>query len=109
MFFKPPDSPYGVYHSVYDSFEWMDTEGDPGFKFHVAMAQLWGLVALRLAGSGSGSAPVPFNMTLQAEAIRGYIDAAKQRPNGTRDRATRARAHTPCTQLSVHPVHGAHP
>ena len=23
--FSPKDSPYGVYHSVFDSFEWMDT------------------------------------------------------------------------------------
>jgi len=25
---------YGVYHSVYDSFHWMTTEGDPTFAYH---------------------------------------------------------------------------
>ena len=40
---------YGVYHSAYDSFHWMDQFGDPGFRYHVAAAQLWGTLAMRLA------------------------------------------------------------
>jgi N-acetylated-alpha-linked acidic dipeptidase len=40
---------YGVYHSAYDSFYWMDHFGDPGFQYHVAAAQLWGTLAMRLA------------------------------------------------------------
>jgi N-acetylated-alpha-linked acidic dipeptidase len=32
---------YGVYHSAYDSFYWMENFGDPGFKYHVAVAQVW--------------------------------------------------------------------
>ncbi len=40
---------YGVYHSAYDSFYWMDHFGDPGFVYHVAAAQLWGTLAMRLA------------------------------------------------------------
>jgi hypothetical protein len=40
---------YGVYHSAYDSFYWMDRFGDPGFHYHVAAAQLWGTLAMRLA------------------------------------------------------------
>lgn len=40
---------YGVYHSAYDSFYWMSQFGDPTFAYHVAAAQLWGTVALRLA------------------------------------------------------------
>lgn len=40
---------YGVYHSAYDSFYWMSHFGDPSFVYHVAAAQLWGTVALRLA------------------------------------------------------------
>jgi N-acetylated-alpha-linked acidic dipeptidase len=43
------DGPYGVYHSVYDNHRWVATVGDPGFRYHVALVQLWGLVALRLA------------------------------------------------------------
>lgn len=40
---------YGVYHSAYDSFYWMSHFGDPDFVYHVAAAQLWGTIALRLA------------------------------------------------------------
>jgi len=40
---------YGVYHSAYDSFYWMSRFGDPEFVYHVAAAQLWGTVAMRLA------------------------------------------------------------
>jgi hypothetical protein len=27
---------YGVYHSIYDSFHWMTSFGDPTFEFHKA-------------------------------------------------------------------------
>lgn len=45
------DGPYGVYHSLYDNHAWVATIGDPGFRYHVALVQFWGLVALRLAGA----------------------------------------------------------
>lgn len=64
-------SSYGVYHSVFDSFDWMDHEGDPGFALHVAAAQVWGLVALRLADAPEGA--LPFNLVDQAKAITGYV------------------------------------
>lgn len=73
MAFSPRDAQYGVYHSVYDSFTWMATEGDPDFTYHVAMAQLWGLVSLRLAGTHALQAPLPMNLSIQAEAIEAYI------------------------------------
>ncbi|HXG54608.1 MAG TPA: M28 family metallopeptidase [Vicinamibacterales bacterium] len=40
---------YGVYHSVYDNFRWMEKYGDPEFLYHAAAAKLWGLMAMRLA------------------------------------------------------------
>ena len=42
---------YGVYHSVYDNFRWMEEYGDPGFHYHAATARLWGLMAMRLASA----------------------------------------------------------
>ena len=41
--------PYGVYHSIYDTHRWVERHADPGFRYHAAMVQLWGLTALRLA------------------------------------------------------------
>jgi N-acetylated-alpha-linked acidic dipeptidase len=40
---------YGVYHSNYDSLYWMDHFGDPSYTYHVALTQIWGLMALRLS------------------------------------------------------------
>ncbi len=45
------DGPYGVYHSAYDNHYWVSKIGDPGFRYHTLMAQLWGTLALRLANA----------------------------------------------------------
>jgi N-acetylated-alpha-linked acidic dipeptidase len=60
---------YGVYHSSYDSFYWMDKFGDPGFVYHVAAAQLWGTLALRLAEADG----LQFDYTDYAKQIRDYF------------------------------------
>ncbi len=60
---------YGVYHSAYDSFYWMDQFGDPGFNYHVAAAQLWGTLAMRLADADG----LPFDYTDYAGQIRNYF------------------------------------
>jgi N-acetylated-alpha-linked acidic dipeptidase len=61
---------YGVYHSAYDSFYWMDHFGDPGFRYHVAAAQLWGTMAMRLAGTDG----LPFDYTDYANQIREFFN-----------------------------------
>ena len=43
------DGPYGVYHSVYDSYTWVNRIGDPGYYYHAALARYWSVAALRLA------------------------------------------------------------
>ncbi|HTV60085.1 MAG TPA: M28 family metallopeptidase [Verrucomicrobiae bacterium] len=43
--------PYGVYHSLYDDYYWMNHFGDPGYKYHTVMAALWGTLGLRLANA----------------------------------------------------------
>jgi N-acetylated-alpha-linked acidic dipeptidase len=63
---------YGVYHSAYDSFYWMDHFGDPGFHYHVAAAQLWGTLALRLADADG----LQFDYTDYATQIREYFNEA---------------------------------
>ena len=63
---------YGVYHSAYDSFYWMDHFGDPGFNYHVAAAQLWGTLAMRLADADGLS----FDYTDYASQIREFFTEA---------------------------------
>jgi N-acetylated-alpha-linked acidic dipeptidase len=45
------DGPYGVYHSLYDTHRWVAAIGDPGFRYHTALVQLWGTIVLRLANA----------------------------------------------------------
>jgi len=63
------DGSYGVYHSIYDSFEWMKRFGDPTFRYHAAMAQLWGVIALRLANADL----LPFDYGVLGRDILEYI------------------------------------
>ena len=63
---------YGVYHSAYDSFYWMDHFGDPGFTYHVAAAQLWGTLAMRLADADG----LPFDYSDYAQQIREFFTEA---------------------------------
>jgi N-acetylated-alpha-linked acidic dipeptidase len=61
-----------VYHSAYDSFYWMDHFGDPGFVYHVAAAQIWGTLGMRLADAEA----LPFDYTDYANQIRDYFTEA---------------------------------
>lgn len=64
---------YGVYHSIYDSHYWMSQFGDPTFQLHKACAQVWGLMALRLADS----AVLPLNYTDYGVALSEYAQQMK--------------------------------
>jgi N-acetylated-alpha-linked acidic dipeptidase len=63
--------PYGVYHSIYDNHVWMLKFGDPGFRYHAAMARLWGIMVLRLANADV----VPLDYTAYAGRLAEFIDA----------------------------------
>ena len=60
--------PYGVYHSLYDDYFWMNHFGDPGYRYHALMTQLWGVLALRLANADV----LPFDFESYGENIRQF-------------------------------------
>jgi len=65
---------YGVYHSAYDDFFWMNHFGDAGYKYHTLMSQLWGVTTLRLANADL----LPFDFATYASNIRQFVnDLAK--------------------------------
>jgi N-acetylated-alpha-linked acidic dipeptidase len=64
------DGPYGVYHSAYDDFFWMNHFGDPGYRYHTLMSQLWGVLALRLANADL----LPFDFASYASNIRQFVN-----------------------------------
>ena len=63
------NGPYGVYHSMYDDFFWMNHFGDPGYRYHTLMSQLWGVTALRLANADL----LPFDFAAYADNIRQFV------------------------------------
>ena len=73
---------YGVYHSAYDSLNWMENFGDPGFVYHVAAAQVW---ASSRCGWSRLTA-LPFDYADYAKQIQNYF-----RGNGFSRRSTQAR------------------
>jgi N-acetylated-alpha-linked acidic dipeptidase len=62
--------PYGVYHSMYDDFFWMNHFGDPGYHYHALMTQLWGVLALRLANAEI----LPYDFEFYGATIREFLD-----------------------------------
>jgi len=68
---------YGVYHSAYDSFYWMSHFGDPDFKYHVAAAQIWGTVTLRITDARS----LPFDYTDYATELREFVNETTRLAN----------------------------
>lgn len=61
---------YGVYHSVYDNFNWMQQFGDPTFRYSVAAAQVYGMLALRLANAEV----LPFDFEDYGKALQAYLN-----------------------------------
>src|SRR6202020_3069046 len=64
------DGDYGVYHSAYDDFYWMNHFGDPGYRYHTLISQLWSVTALRLANAGL----LPFDFASYASNIPQFVD-----------------------------------
>ena len=73
------DGPYGVYHSAYDSHHWIETIGDPGFRYHRLMAELWGAMALRLANAEL----LPFDLESYAAAVRDFVRRLEDIPGAS--------------------------
>ena len=65
--------PYGVYHSLYDNAEWVERIADPGFPYHVALVQSWGVLTLRLADADI----LPLDYQPYAARVREFIDEVR--------------------------------
>ena len=75
------NGPYGVYHSAYDSHYWVNQIGDPGFRYHRLMTELWGTMALRLANAEV----LPFDLESYAGSVRDFVRRVAEMP-GVSDR-----------------------
>jgi len=67
--------PYGVYHSVFDNFQWFQKFGDPTFAYEQQMARVYGLAAIRLADADI----LPYDYEQYGKEIVVYIEAARKK------------------------------
>jgi N-acetylated-alpha-linked acidic dipeptidase len=76
---------YGVYHSIYDNFYWMEKFCDPEFLTHANAARLYTRIAMRAASADV----VPLTFVPYAEDLREHVDdlrrmvVRKQRADST--------------------------
>jgi N-acetylated-alpha-linked acidic dipeptidase len=61
---------YGVYHSIYDNFNWMEKFGDPEFLNHATAARLYTAIIMRAAAADVA----PLKFVPYAMALREYVD-----------------------------------
>ncbi|ORX93765.1 hypothetical protein BCR34DRAFT_230723 [Clohesyomyces aquaticus] len=57
------------YHSNYDSYHWMTTFGDPGFRIHTAMGQLLSLILYHIADD----VLIPWDLPNAATVLESYL------------------------------------
>lgn len=67
--------PYGVYHSVFDNYNWFIRNADPTFVYEQQQARVFGLEVLHMADTDV----LPYDYRLYGREIVGYVQAAKQR------------------------------
>jgi N-acetylated-alpha-linked acidic dipeptidase len=70
--------PYGVYHSVFDNFQWFKKFADPTFVYEQQMARFYGIEAIRMADADV----LPFDYEEYGKEISAYLDAAKKKADG---------------------------
>ena len=73
----------GIYHSLYDTFNWFQRFGDPGYRYGVAQADMVGRMVMRLANAEI----LPFDYTSAADAISQYVDELVAMDDGGRLRS----------------------
>lgn len=66
---------------TYQSFEWMEKFGDPGFAYHKTLTHFWALLVLEIADLPE----LPLDARDYAQAVLGYVDELKTYASNTTD------------------------
>ncbi|MDH3297787.1 MAG: M20/M25/M40 family metallo-hydrolase [Gemmatimonadota bacterium] len=61
--------PSGVYHSMYDTADWMQRFGDPGYEYHATTSRLTAVIVARLANADL----IPYGHEALAAAFRANL------------------------------------
>jgi N-acetylated-alpha-linked acidic dipeptidase len=68
------EGPYGVYHSVFDNYNWFIKFADPTFVYEQQQARVFGLEILHMADAEV----LPYDYQLYGKEIVGYLEAAQK-------------------------------
>ncbi len=68
------DGPYGVYHSVFDNYNWFIKFADPTFVYEQQQARVFGLEILHMADTDV----LPYDYRLYAKDVLGYVKTAEE-------------------------------
>ncbi|MHB1097403.1 MAG: M20/M25/M40 family metallo-hydrolase [Gemmatimonadaceae bacterium] len=60
----------GVYHSMYDSFEWIQRFADPNFTYHAAQARVAALMVMRMASADV----LPYDYAEFGRTLKPYVE-----------------------------------
>jgi len=69
------DGPYGVYHSVFDNYNWFIRNADPTFVYEQQQARVFGLEILHMADTDV----LPYDYKTYGNDVIGYLKEAQQR------------------------------
>jgi N-acetylated-alpha-linked acidic dipeptidase len=69
------EGPYGVYHSVFDNYNWFIKFGDPTFVYEQQQARVFGLEILHMADADV----LPYDYDLYGKEILSYLNSAQKR------------------------------
>ncbi len=68
------DGPYGVYHSVFDNYNWFIRNADPTFIYEQQQARVFGLEVLHMADADV----LPYDYRLYGREVVSYLAAAQK-------------------------------
>jgi N-acetylated-alpha-linked acidic dipeptidase len=69
------EGPYGVYHSVFDNYNWFIKFADPTFVYEQQQARVFGLEILHMADTDV----LPYDYELYGKEVLGYVESAQHR------------------------------
>ncbi len=69
------NGPYGVYHSVFDNYNWFIKFADPTFAYEQQQARVFGLEIMHMADADV----LPYDYRLYGHEVVGYLDAASKK------------------------------
>ncbi len=90
----------GVYHSMYDDFEFTDRVVDPGYHRHVAMVDLWSRAMLRLAEAPVLPLRYSATATFALDQLQSLADRAEDASAGKPDSLKLTTALTPAVEAA---------